>query len=135
MATTATVETPVYDLKLGIRKLGAANNILRQGVEDMIDEIKADTFKVVSNAEGTKYVHLLNSATEDYFSIKVGKKVITKKKGADLIKELFENCVVYTGVTDNGVWFTFGPVGEAGEAEVEISLADLKKMKLRYYAG
>jgi len=133
MANTAVI-VPDYDLKNGIRKVGATN-ILNQGIEDMIEEVKADSLKLVLNAEGTRYVHILNSETGEYFSVKVGKSVTSKKKGAELIADLVENHVVYCGTTENGTWFTFGNVGTTGEAEAEISLKDLMKKKVKFYAG
>ena len=134
MSTVTVVERPKYDLKDGVRKLGA-NNILTQGVEDMIDAIKADTMRLVHNAEGTKYLHILNNKTEEYFSVKVGAKVTSRKKGEDLITDLVENHIIYTGVTENGVWFTFGPAGEVGEADAEISLKELMANKVKFYSG
>ena len=128
------VEKPKYDLKLGVRKLGA-NNILTQGVEDMIEVVGANTMRLVHNAEGTKYLHIINSKTEEYFSVKVGAKVTSRKKGEDLIADLVENHIIYTGVTENGVWFTFGPAGEVGEADAEISLRDLLSSKVKFYSG
>lgn len=135
MATTA-VTAPAYELKSGVRKLGAGANIVRQGVEDMIDAIKADNFKLVSNAEGTRYLHIINTKKEEYFTIKVGKKVESgKRKGEDLIKFLLSECVIYAGTTENGIWFTFGPEPGDNEPEAEISLKDLMATKLAFYAG
>lgn len=133
MATT-TLEKPVYDLANGVRKIGESN-ILRKGIDELIDAIKADNFKMVNNTEGTRYVHVINDRSGEYFSVKVGKSVVSRLRGEALLKDLLENHVIYTGVTENGVWFTFGVAGATGEPEVEISLADLMKQKVAFYAG
>lgn len=129
-----TIIKPEFVLGNGVRTLGASS-ILTSGVKDMIDEISADGFRLVENAEGTKYLHIVNSGDEKYFSIKVGKTVDSKKRGNDLITDLISNYVVYCGATENGTWFTFGRVGATGDPIAEMTLKQLVALKVKFYAG
>jgi hypothetical protein len=132
---TTTINAPVWSLANGVRRVGAMTNILKQGFMDMVNSIKADSFKLVSNAEGTQFLHILNAGTQEYFSVKRGAKAVSNKKGNDLIKDLIENYVIYTGVTENGVWFTFGPVGEMEGPIAEITLAELTAAGVKAKVG
>lgn len=125
---------PEFVLENGIRKIGQTD-IKRTNVAEMIEAVTADSFNLVENAEGRKFLHILNSETEEYFSVKVGDKVDSKKKGKDLIADLLANYTIYCGATENGTWFTFGPVGATGEAIATLTSEELKRMKLKLYSG
>ena len=115
------------NLKQGLRKRSELANIETTTIADMMKVVEADEFELVENAEGTKFLHLLNTETEEYFSIKVGKKVTSTAKGEKLVSDLIQNYTVYCGETENGMWFTFGPEPSSNEPIVKVSAAKIMK--------
>ena len=117
----------MFDLKKGLRKRSEMATIETTTVKDLVKAANADEFRLVENAEGTKFVHILNTDTEDYYTIKVGKKVTSTAKGEKLIADLIQNHTIYCGETENGIWFTFGPEPSTNEPVAVVSVEKLMK--------
>ena len=77
-------------------------------IVELAEYIKADSCKLVKDANGNEYLHILNTKTKNYFSVKVGDDIVLKSKGIERITELVNSYVIYTGQSQNGVWFRFG---------------------------
>ena len=120
------------NLKQGLRKRSELANIETTTIADMMKVVEADEFELVENAEGVKFLHLLNTENEEYFSIKVGKKVKSTAKGEKLVSDLIQNYTVYCGESDpdkysGNMWFTFGPEPSGNEPIVKVSAAKIMK--------
>lgn len=115
----------MIDLKKGLRKRSEMAVIETTTVTDLVKAANADEFRLVENAEGTRFLHILDSDSEDYYSVKVGKKVTSTAKGEKLIADLIQNHTVYCGETENGMWFTFGPEPSSNEPIAVVSIAKL----------
>lgn len=60
------------------------------------------------NATGNEYVQFVDK-DDNYLSVRIGNKVVTEATGVERVKEVMNNNIIYTGNTENGQWFTFGP--------------------------
>lgn len=116
-----------YSLLDGIRN--GTTNLQRANLAEMVEAVGCTTFQLNHHAgSGNDYIQLLNEATKDYFSIKIGAKVDRKgKTGTELIKHCLLNYVIFTGQSENGLWFSFAPEGTPTAPLATISIDELKK--------
>jgi hypothetical protein len=77
------------------------------------------------NATGNEYLQFVDK-DDNYLSVKIGAKVITEATGAERVKEIMNNFIIYTGASENGQWFTFGPKPTERKV-IEVSFAELMK--------
>jgi len=118
----------MFNIKDGVRN--AKNSAILTTVEDMIDAIDADSFRLVERNEGGTYLHVFNSETGDYFPIKVGSKVEELPEGKAAIKTLVNDYVIYCGQSDatkysGNAWFTFGLPATGNEPLATMTVKEL----------
>lgn len=99
--------------------------------EELVKDFKATDLRVVANKNGTKFLHVVNSAG-DYISTKIGNRVRLHEDGIAMIRELLDNYILYYGESDpnefsGNAWMTWGPAPASNEPLVQISIADLRK--------
>lgn len=119
----------------GVRKQGDLSAIETVKLTTLAQHLKADGARIVMRkADGVEYLHLTNSKTDEYISIKVGPKVSLDTTGEKRVADLISGYVVYMGDKDiNGnqlekPWFTFGPEPTPSEPTVEVNAAKLANM-------
>jgi len=113
------------DFKSAIRKQGETAQITVVGVEDLITAVGADSFRMTADLKGNEFLHVLNSLNGDYFSIGVSPKAPLFKSGEERIVEALGNYVIYTGTSDNGVWFTLSREPRPNEPVAKASVKDI----------
>jgi len=101
-------------------------------ITDLIKAIGADEFRLVQNAAGKYFVHVLNSKTTEYFPIGVSSKISTNNKGEDLVAEMIRDYSIFYGESDpdkysGNAWFTFGPKPTSRPPMVTVSIEKLMK--------
>lgn len=115
------------NLKSGVRQAQELGSLQTVNLTEMIDHIGATDFRIVTNGKGKTYLHLVNGENKNYFSIGLGKSVKeSDKEGVELIKELINTYVIYTGINEESgkAWFAFGTEPTEREA-MEVSLASV----------
>ena len=115
------------NIKNALRVAAPAAQIETVSLADIAAEINpVDVRLSHHNESGNDYLHFV-TAEGSYLSVKIGNKVDTENKtGAELIKSVLKNNVIYTGTSENGQWFTFGPIPEL-RPTVSVSFASLMK--------
>lgn len=110
-----------------MRTVAPAAMIETISMRDLAMEVNPVSVRLVHDAKnGVDRLHLV-AANDEYLSIKLGPKVALEAEDTtERIAELVSNYVVYTGTTDNGLWFTFGPEPTLTETK-SVSFADLMK--------
>jgi hypothetical protein len=109
----------MIDLKKALSAQAEMPKFETYDIAEMAKIAKADSLRLVQNAAGKEYLHILNSKTGEHFKVGFGKNVnLVGTTAEERIGEVVKNYVIYGGTTDNGNWFTFGTIPTGKEAVV-----------------
>lgn len=117
-----------FDFTGFVREQGSLEALQSVGFAELATEFKAVDLRVVENKDGKRFLHLINAAGQ-YLSTAIGGKVtLVATAGADMIKELVNNYILFYGVSEAGNhWMTWAPQPTSNEPVVVAKVADILK--------